>query len=296
MMSQLQISPQQQRTIQQLRGRIRKAETSSRNDDGTLISSGCKAMDLILPCQGYNRGTIIEWFSEHGSCADFFSLLTARHAAADGGAIVIVDPHDQFYPPAARAIGINLSNLIVLRNATDRNPHSTDFLWAIDQSLRCSSVAAVWGELPEFETTQLAVHWQRRFQLSAESSGCCGLFVRRIRRGSKAPTGPFRQLGSDDLDPAFNAIRSSSWAEIQWHLKPLSNFTHSGETRHVRASLVRCRGGVAGKKVDLEINNITGNVQIAQREHAAGKLSATYSLPLATLLAHPKTHRRAERA
>ena len=153
MMSELQILPKKQQTIQKLRRQIRKAETSSRNDDGSVISSGCEAMDSILPGNGYNRGTIIEWFAGSGSCAEFFSLLAARHAAADGGAIVIVDPKGQFYPPAARAIGINLSNLIVLRNVqnSSRHPHSPDFLWAIDQSLRCNSVAAVWGELPEFE-------------------------------------------------------------------------------------------------------------------------------------------------
>ena len=182
-MSQLQTSTQKLQTIQKLQGQIRRAETCSRNDDGTVISSSCKAIDKMLPANGYNRGTIIEWFAEPGSGAELFSLMAARNAASDGGALVIVDPNGHFYPPAAYTIGINLSNLIILKCET-QNVHSNDFLWAIDQSLRCSAVAAVWGQLPEFESPLQANHWQRRFQLSAESSGCCGMFVRNIKRAS----------------------------------------------------------------------------------------------------------------
>ena len=186
--------------------------------------------------------------------------------------MVIVDPHGHFYPPAAHAIGIHLSNLIILKRGTQKT-QANDFLWAIDQSLRCNAVAAVWGQLPEFETTTQANHWQRRFQLSAESSGCCGMFV----KNQSKPSAP-------------------SWAEIQWQLRPLANQKRFGDTRHIRASLVRCRGAVTGKHIDLKINTITGNVQQVQREHATRKNTAAYSLPLAAELANPKTRRRAARA
>ncbi|MEM9411901.1 MAG: hypothetical protein AAGA30_12350 [Planctomycetota bacterium] len=258
--------------IEHLQGRIHHVETQKRNDDGSVISSGSADIDRLLPANGYNRGTIIEWQSTGGSCADFFSLMAARNATRDGGAMVIIDHANQFYPPAARALGIQLGNLIVLRG--QEKLHQEDFFWSIDQSLRCNAVAAVWGALPNFKDPSTETRWLRRFQLSAETSGCCGMFIRSSRK-----TTP------------------SSWSEIQWSLRPLRNISHTGDTRLVRATLVRCRGSHAGSSIDLEVNNVTGNVRQARREHAQRpNTRPSYTLPLAAQLANPKTRRRAARA
>lgn len=272
--------------IERLQGKIRRAETLGRNDDGTIVSSGSVAMDQMLPAGGYKRGTVAEWLAGPGSGADFLSMLVAKHAASEGGAIVVVDAGNQFYPPAARAIGINLSNLIVLKSPGRQSDSTTsdDFYWSIDQSLRCPAVAAVWGCLPNFETSQVATRWSRRFQLSAEASGCLGLFIRN----------------SITAQPNDN----SSWAEIQWRIEPQLTLNDERRARRVKAVLSRCRGGTVGRSVELEINTVTGNVQTARREHAArtkrqqqtnGAWQAN-PLPLATQLAHPETGRRSARA
>ena len=137
------------RKVRQLRGEIRQVETASRNDDGSLIPSGSTAMDRLLPAGGYNRGTIVEWLADRGSSVDYLSLLGARNASADGGGVVIVDGQGDFYPPAARAMGIRLNNLVVLRS-NEKGPRQwmapgqsqaldqDDLCWAIDQSLRCN--------------------------------------------------------------------------------------------------------------------------------------------------------------
>ena len=313
-------SPQQpdklskQLLIQQLRGRIRQVETVGRNDDGTVVSSGCDDLDAILPNGGYHRGTIIEWLADRGSCADYLSLLVARNAACNGGAIVIVDHQEKFFPPAARSIGINLGNLIVLRGNSKRDrfyrsdskaashnpsgqsslssfhPGDEDFLWAIDQSLRCPAVAAVWGPLPEFKTTLSAERWLRRFQLSAESSGCLGLFTRNLRTQNRSRH-LSRKLRSGSETSSQPDI---SWAEVQWHLRPQHSMTEN--TRAVRAILARCRGGIAGRAVDLEINMVTGNVQRARSEHATKHSRTSCPLPVAAQLARSKAGRRAARA
>jgi len=280
--------PSRQLLIKHLRGRIHKVETAGRNDDGTIVSSGCVEMDAILPGGGYNRGTIVEWLASRGSGAEYVALLAARNAAEGGGAIVIVDPRGEFFPPAARAAGINLGNLIVLtrsdfpgqaagRNSTLIPDHldEEDFLWAIDQSLRCSAVAAVWGNLPDFKTSLLADRWLRRFQLSAESSGCLGLFIK-----------------SNVGLPRFG--QKASWSAVQWDLRPLRSVAEN--TRIVRLLLTRCRGGIAGRAMDLEIDLVTGNVEHARREHATRRIKTSHPLPLAAQLADPAIGRRAARA
>lgn len=272
-------------TVERLRGQIRQVETSRRPDDGAVVPTGAAVLDEMIPGGGYSRGTIVEWLANRACGADWLSLIAARNATVDGGALVVIDDQGDFYPPAAHALGIRLANVVVIRSA-EKGPDqhlapespgygsektesfgsldADDQCWAIDQSLRCSAVAAVWGRLPEFETTHAERTWLRRFQLSAEQSGSIGFFLRSQCR------------------------TNSSWSEIQWKIDPKSS---AADRRILSAKLTRCQGGIAGRTVDLEINLSTGNVQ----EHVPNSRPA-HSLPLAAKLARPATRRRSERA
>lgn len=230
--------------IEQLRLQIRSVETQNRNDDGTIIGNGCEAMDQLLPVRGYFPGSLVQWITAGGEGADYLSLKVASQACAHGGALVVIDPLQQFYPPAATAAGINLENVIVL-HPNDRN----DLLWSIDQSLRCPAVAAVWnpfGALPPIDEL-----WFRRFQLSAESSGAIGLFVQPLI-----------------------AARLPSWAEVQWLVSSFSrNLLNQAErvnqgcstestnsNQFCQLELSRCRGGQVGRKIQVCIDLISGTI------------------------------------
>lgn len=261
-------SVDQSNLINQLRNQIRSAETAGRIHGEARVSSGCAAVDRLLPESGYQRGTLVQWLTGGGQAADYLSLLSAKQAAQDGGAIVIFDPHSQFYPPAAAAIGINLDNLIILKNASTPSnssaysSHSSpqrsrtslgnreldnDLLWSIDQALRCPAVAAVWGPIERINE-----RWFRRFQLSAESSGCVGHFVQPVHQA-----------------------RQPSWADVQWLVSNSELGGRSltvGNSKHLseqlaRLHLTRCRGTQTGKTINLSINTITGNVQTARRDY-----------------------------
>ena len=262
--------------IDQLRKKIHDSQTARRNDEGALVSCGSPDIDQCLPAGGIPRGTLAEWLVDHhGNSGEFLSLLAASRALADGGALVIVDPHRRFHPPAAALLGINLADLVVLRPGPPGQPASVgpsgfqrnDLFWAVDQALRSTAVTAVWGCF-----TEINERWFRRFQLSAESSGCLGLFVR--------PTWTCQQ---------------PSWAEIQWQVqsKPCPE---NRQLRRISLQLLRCRAGRAGKTVSLNIDTVTGSVQHARNEHAHHSRIQTRALSLATQLAHPAIGRRPARA
>ena len=253
------LPPAQSSVVSQLRNQIRSVETAGRVDGQARVSSGCTAIDRLLTSGGYQRGTLVQWLTGGGHSADYLSLLAAKQAAADGGAIVVFDPQHQFYPPAAAAIGINLDNMIVLKSSSPKSSRfskneelDADLLWSIDQALRCPAVAAVWGSLG-----RIGERWFRRFQLSAESSGCLGLFVQPIAQ-----------------------IRQPSWADVQWVVSNAecgmrneelqdahSTFRIPHSTFELSLQLTRCRGTQTGKRINLRINTITGNVQNARRDH-----------------------------
>jgi hypothetical protein len=274
--------------LENLRQQIQTVTSAGRASDGTTFSSGCQAIDRLLPGGGYSRGIVTQWFnppSHHrnhlasGYAAELLSLMAARQACCDGQAMVVIDPDHAFNPPAAAALGVELSSLIVLRPDIPNHQHkSSDLMWAIDQSLRCSAVGAVWGMVGDADP-----RWLRRFQLSAEQSGVVGCFVRPGRSANQP-----------------------SWSEVDWQIKRIgppqrqsSTATQNGtgqnaarrdSYRRVQLNLLRATGGRAGQDITIQINTITGSVQEARVDHA------TSSLHLATQLAHPAPGSRAATA
>jgi hypothetical protein len=245
--------------IDQLRSQIVATERHRNIHHHDRVHSQCAAIDRMLPESGYARGTLTDWIAPMGCAADFLSLSVAHAACQNGGALVVIDPDRQFFPTAAAAMGINMDNLIVLRCAEKSAGHiraiGQDLLWAIDQSLRCPAVAAVWGPLPKIDD-----RWQRRFQLSSESSGAMGLFVRPLA-----------------------VARQPSWSEVQWLVSPgnvigsnghqhpplsqpsVTDCAHDNDFR-VRLNLVRCRGTHGGKSISVSINTVTGSVRQARSD------------------------------
>jgi len=90
--------------------------------------------------------------------------------------IVVVDAYGDFYPPGVVPFGISLDRLIVLRVRNEK-----DALWATEQSLRCSAVAAVVAPLERIDERD-----SRRLQLAAETTGCVGIVLRPMHRRGKS--------------------------------------------------------------------------------------------------------------
>jgi protein ImuA len=187
------------------------------------FSSGCQALDRILPGGGCHRGTLIEYLSDGGSGAVALALIAAREACRDGGSLVVIDRIHSFYPPAAINFSVDLNTIIV-------RPHSRmDQLWALHQSLSCQGVGAVlcWPD-------KLNDKAFLSLQLAAENGGAVGLFVRPL------------------------SVRGHpSWSELQLLIEPLGALK---KRRRMRVNVVRCRNGQAGSAVDLELDDETGRL------------------------------------
>jgi protein ImuA len=213
--------------IQELRQEVRRLEGSRPIEDRPpVISTGVLALDRLLPEHGLRTGSLTEWLSPNlGGGAGMLALMAAREACFEGGALVVIDRQDRFYPPAAAAMGIDLEKVILVRPTS-----SADELWALDQALRCEGVAAVWGLVE-------AIDWRtfRRLQLAAESQHALGLLVRSSKHRSEP-----------------------SWSEIQLLVEPRPSMGN----RRLRVELTRGRGHI-GDAVELEVDEVTGFVSEA---------------------------------
>jgi protein ImuA len=219
-----------------------------------VVSSGCPALDRILPYHGFRCGTLVEWLSSGpGSGAAtlaFRAAVQARSPLVDGGAVVVLDSSGEFYPPAAIAQGIEPARLIVVHPG-----NSADHAWALDQALRCPAVAATvaWpdsvcstgssrnrNDMPAKAGTTSALgngkrdtRAFRRWQLAAEQGGGLGLLIR----------------------PA--SVRGEpSWADVRLLVEPLvSRDTREVGRRRMRVVLLHCRNGRGEQTVEVEIDD-----------------------------------------
>ena len=256
------LNPPTASLVDSLRARLARWEAGRPERDPARISSGCPALDRLLPWGGLPRGVLIECLEEEEEAgaggAGMVALLLARQAALEGGAIVVLDPQHVFYPPAAVLLGIDLDALLVVRVSQVR-----DQLWALDQCLRCPAVAAVWAPL-----AQLSARDFRRLQLAAESGSGLGILV----RGSAAR-------------------RQPSWSALQLSIHPCVCGREEVRTgRRLRVELARCRQVWSGGTVELEIDEVTGVMQAVSGPHEA------YSVPPAAELAYSASGRRSARA
>ena len=223
-------SPEQ--LVRALQERIAAIEGARRGGADRPLSSGCEALDRLLPGRGFRWGTLVEWLAaEEGSGAGTLALYAARQAAEEGGALVVLDQARQFYPPAAARLGIELDKMIVVQT-----PREADNRWALDQALRCPAVAAVlaWPE-------QLDGRTFRRLQLAAEEGGGLGLLVR-----------------------PQHARHEPSWADVRLRVEPLPAAT-ADAGRRVRIQVLHGRGTTSGGSVEVEIDDETRTVHLAAR-------------------------------
>jgi len=131
---------------------------------GDVYASGSRRLDRLLPGGGFCAGTLVQWLAT-GSGAATLAMLAARAACEAGGRLVVVDRRREFYPPAAAALGIDLSRVIVVQPENQR-----DELWAWNLALRSRCVAAVWGWVERLDG-----RWMRRWRCVVGFAGRRGM-------------------------------------------------------------------------------------------------------------------------
>ncbi len=259
--------------LQRLAQEIEQLETSGRSAaaQAKISSAGCAALDALLPAGGYAAGSVVEYLRTTPACGA--STLAWGGAAAamhsSGGFLVVVDTQHNVFPPALTSHGIDLGKVIFVRPQSQ-----ADALWAVDQALRTSAVAAVVAELERIDDRSA-----RRLQLAAECGGGLALLLRSAA-----------------------ARKQPSWAEVQWLVR-----SESASQRRWWMQLARVRGGRAGQSVCLEIDPLTGQLTLAPLNtplHRNSHGDSPHHLPgpsqgavhLAAQLAHATPQQATERA
>lgn len=187
--------------IDDLRRQLQRVQVQ--RADRTIVSSGYRGLDKLLPERGLPTGSVVEWVSDvAGLRAATVALSCAAEFLKQPGALAVVDPLHSFHPQALAAPGISLSRLLLVRPGTPSasdcmseaalsHTERADALWTLEQLARCAGVRIVlaWAD-------RLSPTAQRRLQLAVENSGVTVFLIR----------------------PAA-ALRQTSWADLRFHVQ-----------------------------------------------------------------------------
>ena len=188
-------------------------------------------------------GALVELLGQDGAGAWSVALITARALCGTQRALVIVDGAGTFYPPGLAGWGVDWQRVLVLRP-----PTPAAALQALEQALRCPAVGATVAACPQLRTREC-----RRLQLAAEHGGGAGLVLR-----------------------PESARRWSSFATLRLEVAAVAS---RERCRRLQLTVLRCRDGVEGRTLLLEIDDATGDVRVpaglaaAARDAAATRLA-----------------------
>ncbi len=133
------------------------------------ISTGCAAVDAWFPNGGLVRGSTIEIVSPSlAAGATHFTMMLAKQICGPQGLLVLIDRRQDLNPALLTALGFDLQNVLFVHPQSEE-----DHLWALEQALADTCVAAVWTRIEKLDK-----RYQRRWQLAAERGQSIGLLQR----------------------------------------------------------------------------------------------------------------------
>jgi len=185
-------------------------------EQGTLEQlSGARggvSLEQVRRAADWRRGAIVEWLGAgDGSGAGWLALAVAWRMCIGDRILVVLDCDDgrdrHFYPPAAQALGVDVSRMVVLR---PRN--AQDAVWGMDQVLRCRRVGGVWGRWDRLDSRVF-----RRLQLAAEEGEALGMVVRPGGRRDEPSWAHLRLL----VTGLCMAGSGESMSERRWRVEVL---------------------------------------------------------------------------
>jgi protein ImuA len=231
--------PSQEGRLSAMRAKIAALEAGTRTPT-QVLPFGNPVIDGCFPAGGLPLSTWHEVAGEGleietAAAAGAFAALLAKPLTTKG-AVVWVMRRDDLHAPGLAGLGFPVERLILVK-AKDE----TEALWALEDALGSSGVAAAVGEIEAVDLTA-----GRRLQLACERGGATGFVVRRRPFG-----GP----------PSARREAAGSAAASRWRVAPAPSGEEGcglsgvlGPARW-RVKLDRCRGGRSGQWLMEEADN-----------------------------------------
>jgi len=139
------------------------------------LNVGLGPINFSFPGFVFPHGVIHEFISanaEDRSATSGFVTGILSALMQNGRIALWINSSQTFFPPALKMFGIEPDKIICIHLKKEK-----EILWVIEEALKCEGLAAVVGELREFDFTV-----SRRLQLVVEKSGVTGFIFCHHRK------------------------------------------------------------------------------------------------------------------
>lgn len=137
--------------------------------EGVQFNFGLGPLERAFPGNTFPTGAIHEFLSntpeDAAATTGFMAGLAGRLMQQGDGICLWISANRAVFPPALKMFGIDPERVIFIDITRKK-----DLLWAVEEALKCESMAVVVGELKETGFTE-----SRRLQLAVEQSRVTGL-------------------------------------------------------------------------------------------------------------------------
>ena len=208
--------------LDKLRSEIRGLERPLERPIARCVATPFDNLNAILPGRGLPLGAISEVIAaNHALGALSLALALGEPLIAAGRAWAVVDSDESFYAPAAAALGLDLSKLVLIRTS------ARESAWAMTHLLRCPDISISFMASRSMDNMTY-----RRFQLAAERSGNAGILIRPL-----------------------SALKRPCWAQLRLLVSAAGSITGSErltDKRALEVTLIHARGVDEHKTVIVE--------------------------------------------
>ncbi|MES2649665.1 MAG: Error-prone repair protein ImuA [Bacteroidota bacterium] len=161
--------------IARLRQQLHPLQGVKTTLNGIEVATASGPQKIAFPNDLLSYGAVHEFVcngsAETTATSGFIAALLAT-LMKNGGVAIWISAKRNLFPTGLVNFGILPENIIFLDLQKTK-----DMLWALEEALKCSSIAAVIGEIPELSFTSA-----RRLQLAVEQSGTMGFILRNNPR------------------------------------------------------------------------------------------------------------------
>jgi protein ImuA len=143
-----------------------------RPSDSSAVDFGLGPIRDAFPNASFPLGAVHEFLSprlEDAAATTGFIAGLLAPLMESGGTSLWISSSANLFPPALKKFGVQPDRIIFLDLRSEK-----DILWAIEESLKCSVLSAVVGEISEISFIA-----SRRLQLAVEQSRVTGFILRR---------------------------------------------------------------------------------------------------------------------